>query len=94
MDYPVPFDPSINSTVAGGGHRSGPGEHPDWQAAMRGLDTLEPLSKSAGWGAPLSLPSSVAALKRLRDSWLGVAGRYCTRPEMRGKRAILRLYVQ
>lgn len=60
--------------AAGGGHRSGPGEHPDWQAAMRGLDTLSPLPGGEAWGAPAALPTSMVALKSLRQSWLGVTG--------------------
>ncbi|CAB1121170.1 FK/GFPP [Ectocarpus sp. CCAP 1310/34] len=60
--------------LGGGGHRSGPGENPEWQAAMRGLDTLRPLPDGNGWGPPAALPASVAALKCRRDLWLGSAG--------------------
>ena len=42
---------------------------------MRGLDTLSPLPGVEGWGAPAALPGSVAALKSLRQSWLGVTGK-------------------
>lgn len=41
---------------------------------MRGLDSLRPLPDGKGWGPPTSLPSSVAALKRLREEWFGGAG--------------------
>ncbi|CAN0024648.1 unnamed protein product, partial [Ectocarpus fasciculatus] len=64
----------LADTLGGGGHRSGPGENPEWQAAMRGLDTLRPLTDGNGWGPPAALPASVAALKRRRELWLGVAG--------------------
>lgn len=41
---------------------------------MKGLDTLSPLPDGKGWGPPTALPASVAALKRLRELWLGGAG--------------------
>lgn len=65
---------AVSPEPAGGGHRSGPGEHSEWQAAMKGLDTLRPLADGRGWGPPIALPASVAALKRLRKFWLGDAG--------------------
>lgn len=58
------------AAAIGGGHYSGPGEHPDWQAAMRGLDILCALPGEGGWGPPASLPGAVAELRRLRESWL------------------------
>lgn len=57
-------------SIIGGGHRSGPGEHPEWQAQLRGLDTLR-LAPEGGWATPASLPLTVAGLKRLRDTWIG-----------------------
>eukprot|EP00903_Cladosiphon_okamuranus_P018207 g16748.t1 len=59
--------------MGGGGHRSGPGEHPEWQASMMGLGTLRPLPGCTEWGPPAALPSAVAALRRLRERWLGGA---------------------
>lgn len=56
------------SYFAGGGHRSGPGEHPEWQSAMRGLHVLRDLT-DGGWGAPSSLPAAVVALRNLRRQW-------------------------
>lgn len=41
---------------------------------MAGLDALHPLPGGKEWGPPASLPAAVAALKRLRERWLGVAG--------------------
>lgn len=61
----------------GGGHRSGPGEHPEWQAAMTGLDALRPLPGGKEWGPPAALPAAVAALKHLRERWLSGAGTGC-----------------
>lgn len=62
------------ATRAGGGHRSGPGEHPAWQASMMGLDALRPLPGGKEWGPPAALPAAVVALKCLRERWLGGAG--------------------
>lgn len=42
--------------------------------AMTGLDTLRPLPEGKGWGPPAALPGCVAALKCLRDLWLGLEG--------------------
>ncbi|CAM9296426.1 unnamed protein product [Ectocarpus sp. 12 AP-2014] len=64
----------LADTLGGGGHRSGPGENPEWQAAMRGLDTLRPLPEGNGWGPPAAFPASVAALKRCRELWFGGTG--------------------
>lgn len=42
---------------------------------MTGLDALHPLLGGKEWGPPAALPTAVAALKRLRERWLGGAGK-------------------
>lgn len=64
---------------AGGGHRSGPGEHPEWQAFMTGLDALRPLPGRNEWGPPAALPAAAVALKSLRERWLTGGGMLAVR---------------